>query len=371
MKRRSFLTLSGGAILLASTGYYLWSDKKNLVRNDIDLKETEKISLKPDENEILYLASLAPSGHNTQPWFIKYIEPYHWIIGNDSKRWLPNIDPNQRETILSIGAFLQNLEFASSNLGYDCQFTLLATHNQNENIMEVRLIKGLRKFNFDPQKIIKRCTVRSNFSSERIQEADLNFLRREDSENLHFIPNNDPNYQFLNNQTIEANRIQSYRDSAELELSNWIRFSNKEANAHLDGLTTAGMEIDGISGWIVRNFYSKQTVMEKGFREKSISHVIQQVSQSAGWMLITSKGNSVATLLETGKIMQRLFLKIRDKGIAMHPMTQILEETATNQTINHSIGIKDPIQFILRMSYLKSYPEPVSLRRPLDALFHS
>ena len=54
------------------------------------------------------------------PRRIKYIEPFHWIIENDKSRWLPAVDPTQRETILSIGAFLQNLEYASGNLGYTC-----------------------------------------------------------------------------------------------------------------------------------------------------------------------------------------------------------------------------------------------------------
>jgi hypothetical protein len=64
--------------------------------------------------------------------------------------------------------------------------------------------------------------------------------------------------------------------------------------------------------------------------------------------------------------MQRLFLKVRDKSIAIHPMTQILEESATNQIVNQSIGITDSIQFLLRTGYLKKYPEPVSLRRPIE-----
>ena len=64
--------------------------------------------------------------------------------------------------------------------------------------------------------------------------------------------------------------------------------------------------------------------------------------------------------------MQRLFLKVRDKSIAIHPMTQILEEPSTKQTVNSSIGISDSIQFILRVGYLKSYPAPVSVRRPVD-----
>ncbi len=83
---------------------------------------------------------------------------------------------------------------------------------------------------------------------------------------------------------------------------------------------------------------------------------------------MTSQDNSVATLLETGKRMQRLFLKVREKNIAIHPMTQILEEPSTLQNLNQSTGISANIQFILRTGYVKQYPPPVSLRRPVNWL---
>lgn len=182
------------------------------------------------------------------------------------------------------------------------------------------------------------------------------------------MPNGEKEYQYLNEQTIEANRIQSYRDVAEKELSEWIRFSGKDAERYNDGLTTASMEIEGVSGWVVRNFYTKSSVMKNDFREKTIDNVRKQISRSAGWMLLTSKDNQVATLLETGKRMQRLFLKVRERNIAIHPMTQILEEASTKQVLNQSIGISDNIQFILRVGYIKDYPDPVTLRRPVDWL---
>ncbi len=106
--------------------------------------------------------------------------------------------------------------------------------------------------------------------------------------------------------------------------------------------------------------------MKEDFRETGIDKIKKEVAASAGWILMTSKDNSVATLLETGRRMQRLFLKVRDRSIAIHPMTQILEEASTRQQLNQSIGISENIQFILRTGYLKSYPPPVSLRRPVD-----
>lgn len=365
MKRRKFIAIAGGTILAGGATAYLLSDTRNLVRADLKPVNDKSEILKPDEKEILLLASLAPSGHNTQPWFVQYLEPYHWIIGNDKSKWLPAVDPAQRETILSIGAFIQNLEYAAGSLGYVCQWNLFATTNQDERVMEVKLSQAASKKDFDTTAIRNRRTVRSDYLSAVLKKEDVAELVNGEPEVIHYLPVTSKESQIINEQTIEANRLQAYRDTAQQELAEWIRFSSKDADQHRDGLTTASMEITGISGWVVRNFYSKDKVMENDFRKQSIEIVKTQVSQSAGWILITSKDETVATLLDTGRRMQRLFLKVRGKSIAIHPMTQILEEATTKQTLRQSIGINDNIQFILRVGYLKNYPPPVSLRRPV------
>jgi hypothetical protein len=366
VNREQFISIASGTIIAAVTTSYLLSDRNNLVRSDLKQIDNNK-TLKPDEREILFLASLAPSGHNTQPWFVRYLAPYHWIIGNDRSKWLPAVDPNQRETMLSIGAFLQNLEYAANSFGYGCDWKLLATTNQNDRVTEVKLVKEKLTNTFDLTKIKSRRTVRSNFLSDVLKKEDIEYLIDSEPEFIHYVPNTSKQSKFIDEQTIVANRLQAYRDPAQQELANWIRFSSQDANKHRDGLTTASMEIDGIPGWVVRNFYSQENVMKKDFRELSIEKVKQQVSESAGWILITSNGDSVETLLETGRRMQRLFLKVREKTIAIHPMTQILEESSIKQKLNQSIGIGDNIQFILRVGYLKTYPEAVTLRRPIDS----
>lgn len=367
MNRRKFLSIAGVTVAVAGCGAYLLSDKNNFERPDIKDYNEDEFLFQSDEKEILCLASLAPSGHNTQPWLIKYIEPYHWIIGNNKSKWLPAVDPAQRETILSIGAFIQNLEFAANNAGYSCQFDLLATTNQDENIMEVRLKKtsGLVKYNMD--RLIKRRTVRSGYLSDTLKNEDASYLVESETDFSYFLPSGSKEYNWLSERTIEANRIQAYRDSAQKELSEWIRFSSKDAKNNRDGLTTGSLELDGFPGWLLRNFYEQNNVMSNNFREQGIDKVKAQVSQSAGWLILTSKDNSVATLLETGKRLERIFLKVRDRKIAIHPMTQILEETETKQQVNTSIGINDNIQFILRLGYLENYPEPVSLRRSVES----
>jgi len=99
MNRRNFIAFAGATVVVAGGLYYLSTDKSNFVRADAKDDSSGSIQIRDDERAILQLASLAPSGHNTQPWFVKYIEPYHWIIGNDKSKWLSGVDPTQRETI--------------------------------------------------------------------------------------------------------------------------------------------------------------------------------------------------------------------------------------------------------------------------------
>lgn len=365
MNRRSFIGIAGGSVLAVGTAAYSLSDRHSLVRDDIEAADENVGMLSPDEKEILYLASLAPSGHNTQPWFVQYVEPYYWIIANDKTRWLPAVDPTQRETILSIGAFLQSLEYAAGSFGYTCGWNLLATTNQDESVMEVKLTKTGAMSNFDTEKIKTRRTVRSNYCHELISKEDLDHIGASESDGFHYLPAGGKESQYVNEQTIEANRIQAYRDPAQEELADWIRFSSKNAEKYRDGLTTASMEINGIAGFIVRNFYSKESAMSNDFRNQGIDKVRSQVSQSAGWILLTSNDSSVGTLLECGRRLQRLLLRIRERNIAIHPMTQILEERSTQQALTDAININEAVQFILRIGYLDRYPRPVSLRRPV------
>ena len=366
MNRRKFLGIAGASVIAAVGTAYLLSDRQHFVRDDIKEDNNKKLPLKHDEKEILYLASLAPSGHNTQPWIVKYLEPYHWIISNDKTKWLPAVDPTQRETVLSIGAFIQNLEYGANSLGYNCVFNLIALSNQDEDIMEVRLNKTSNKASFETKTIKQRRTVRSGYMKESLKKEHVEFLTANDKDYFQFVPKGSKEYGWLNEQTIEANRQQTYRDDAQSELADWMRLSSKEAKKYCDGLTTASMEINGVPGWVVRNFYSKKDVMGKKFREQGLDKVKEQVDSSGGWLLITTKDNATSTLIETGKRLQRMLLKTREKNIAIHPMTQILEEAEFRNELNKSIGISDTVQFILRAGYVKNYPDPVSLRRPVE-----
>jgi len=69
-------------------------------------------------------------------------------------------------------------------------------------------------------------------------------------------------------------------------------------------------------------------------------------------------------LIDTGRRFERMALKAREHKLALHPMTQFLEEKEGREAIAKKHDASMIPQFILRVGYLSNYPDPVSLRRP-------
>jgi hypothetical protein len=208
IKRRDFLKLSGkGALLLG--GMCMMNACSGLRRDDLPQFNGERESIKgleKDEMKILYLASLAPSGHNTQPWTVRVVEPKHWVIGSDKKRWLPAVDPNNRELLLSMGAFIENLVIAVGTFGYGADIQITAKNPSDPDIAEIRLKKD-KAVDFPLEKMKKRRTIRSGHLDVDIKEEDLKYMTRHSTESCallnmlsphsFYFPNGSPQGKYL------------------------------------------------------------------------------------------------------------------------------------------------------------------------------
>jgi len=131
------------------------------------------------------------------------------------------------------------------------------------------------------------------------------------------------------------------------------------------------MEIQGFAGWFVRNFYNRESVLKQSFREQTVDVVAKQVKTGGGWVVVTSTDSRIQTLVEYGRAFENVFLKARDKMIAIHPMTQMLEEKPWKNKVAMELGVPGEVQWILRIGYVKSYPDPVSLRAPVSRFFRA
>ena len=182
MNRRNFLKFSGEGILLLG-GMSMINACSGMKREDLPRSNGEMTSLKgleKDEMEILYLASLAPSGHNTQPCTGEIVEQLHWVIDSDKKRRLAAVDPNNRELLLGIGAFIENLAIAAGTFGYDVDVQIIAKNPSDLDIADIRLKKG-KSADFFLEKIRKRRTLRADYLNQEIKTEDLKYITKHEA----------------------------------------------------------------------------------------------------------------------------------------------------------------------------------------------
>lgn len=313
--------------------------------------------------DILFHASLAPSGHNVQPWFVRIAGADRWVVGADASRRLPAVDPQNRELMLSIGAFTENLALAASALGYEAEVELVAGSTFDADLLEVHL-QPAEPGEYPLHRLSSRRTLRGGYSNTELKMEDVSALCAPLADRALFIPPSSSQAAYLREVAVESFRAQSWRDDAQEELAEWVRFDDDDVFAHRDGLTLASMEILGFAACFVRLF--ADDVMSKNFREQGIKKTAKLARQGGGWLVVTSGDDSVAELVETGRRWQRMSLLLRERGIAAHPMSQMLEEEPWRSEVAGQLGLGGTPQFVLRVGYVDDYPDPVSPRRPVS-----
>jgi len=368
INRRSFIkqSIALGAAALG-TGSVLSACSSSITRQDLMQKDTPHPAtdmLQKAHVAILHHASLAPSGHNSQPWIVRIVSPHEWIIEIDPKRRLPSVDPHNREAMLSLGAFTENLALAAGTLGFRADATVVAQSALDREIVKIELHRDIPR-PYPLKRINQRMTVKHGFLEREIKPQDIKTLAEHFGGHLFYFPNGTPHAECIREGAIEYFRQQTHREDAQLEAVKWFRLSNQAAETHRDGLTVQGMEIQGFKGWFVSHFVDPEDFLKPAFLEQSIDHTARLAREGGGWLVITSQGNTVADLIAAGRKFERMALIAREHMLAVHPMTQFLEEKdGISQITAHHHADMHP-QFILRVGYLNSYPQPVSLRRPV------
>lgn len=326
--------------------------------------------LSQDAVFILYHASLAPSGHNSQPWYVKVLKSDEWIVGFDRARSLPAVDPQGRESLLSIGAFIENLSLSAGIIGYEVDIDYLMENRNDSDLVKVVLTPG-KKSEYPLDRIKKRRTVKTGQLNEPLKKDTISALSSAAGDGFFYFPRGTDHSNCITEFAVECYKLQMKREDAKLELVEWLRLKNDEAKRNRDGLTTGGMEITGVPGWYVRNFVDKNDFIKPDFIGKAVEKTAQQATEGAGWIILTGNGSKPEHLIEAGRRFERMALIAREHNVGIHPMTQILEEDGGLKMIadNHDGGMSP--QFILRAGYVRSYPDPVSLRRPVEWFVHS
>ncbi len=340
---------------------------KILLRSAAEESCRGSIGLSGRAARILSGASLAPSGHNTQPWDVKIISENEWVIGWDKSRALPAVDPHNRELMLSIGAFCGALKISAKNEGLDARMAVTAKNPFSADLVKITFRES-ESSDYYMEALRKRRTVKKGLLSQPINNADISYITSGTGTKICTFNRGSREGDFIEAAVLESNKIQAARGDAQAELAEWIRWSRKDVMKHMNGLSPAGMEIGGFGGWYVSHFFDREDVMSLSFREQTVDMVENFLSSYGTWIIITSDREDCKSLIDAGEGFLKLGINSWRKKIALHPMTQPLEEAGFSGNLKKNIGIEENIQFILRAGYVEEYPLPVSVRMPVERI---
>jgi hypothetical protein len=310
--------------------------------------------------EIVRYASLAPSGHNTQPWKF-YIGTNTINIKPDYSRKLPVVDPDDRELFISLGCALENLVIAAEHFGYTTKVIYNLEKEYEEEII-VSLDKGEIKTNDLLDQITLRQTTRNEYNRKSVPPPELDSIEN-------FITSDFVQNKIITDsltimdviELVKEGNIRQFNDTRFMdELKFWIRFSESESEEKQDGLTAGSSGNPSVPRWLGKIFmdlfYSANDQNKKD--EKFIK-------SSAGLILFYSEKNDKRTWIETGRIFERFSLLTTKMNIKCAFINQPIEIKDLNKQLLKAFQAgKGTPQLLLRFGY--SDPMPKSPRRNLD-----
>ena len=306
----------------------------------------------PDDviTELVRMATLAPSMHNTQPWRFQLRPASQEIeLYADPARMLRYSDSRGRAVHLACGAALLNLRLAVMMTGREPRVRLLPDPAQPLLLATLQLAGVHRPVEADGDlhaAIPARHTNRRPFSNRPVPPgvlAELAAAARLEGAVLRF-PGEEERHR-LRHLVVDAERELLAEPGYRAELAQWAGGERDR-----DGIPEAALgPRDPSQATPVRDFGAPVTDYAWFEETPQFAVLATATSTPLGW-------------LRAGQAMQRVLLTATAHGIATCPLTPPLE-TADAWLVRDVQSASQEPQMILRLGY--GLPVPASPRRPV------
>lgn len=322
-----------------------------------------------DDDRLFALAHgiLAPNPHNRQPWLIELQGADQAVLHVDRERLLPVTDPFDRQIVIGCGAFVELTCLAATLRGRSvtvesfpdgggaqrlddrpvARFTF-RPGGATDPLAARILTRRSNKEPYDPARPLETAAARGllaegaapGFRSGVVADGRLSALR--DLVSGAYVT--------------EIETPAAFEESIEL-----MRIGREEIARHRDGIDIGGPMVEAMAavGLMSRDQIRKPGTMahEQG---KSMYRGLADSSPAFVWLI--SEGNDRTTQLNAGRAWARMNLAADAAGVAVHPVSQGLQEYAEvaefKRRVDALIGVRpgERLQMLARAGYGKVVP---------------
>lgn len=308
--------------------------------------------------ELIRYATLAPSGHNTQPWKFA-IAKNEVRIFPDYLRRLPVVDPQNRELFISLGCALENLVIAAQYAGYATETIYFPT--QEPECILVKLSKTSASSDDLHFKVIpfRQCT-RSEYDRQSVPHEELRKLdsvQQEQGTTALLFTEPRQIESFI--EYVKAGDQSQFSNQAFVEeLVEWIRFNDAEALKTRDGLLSRCSGNPTVPRWLGKRFMQRISGSTQGNTDE------KRIRSSAGMIAFASAQDDKKAWIETGRVYERFALTATALNIKSAFLNQPVEVPELRAQLQRYLNLPAYPQLLVRFGYAAEMPR--SLRRSVE-----
>jgi hypothetical protein len=304
------------------------------------------------------MATLAASGHNTQPWKFRLTETGVRILPDLSRR-TGVVDPDDHHLYVSLGCAAENLVIAAAANDRAAEIWI---ELGSGTAIEIALETGPASTQPLYQVIPLRQSTRSVYDGQPISAAEIELLKvaaQEDGVSiLIFTEASDRETVF--ESVVEANSAQMDDAAFVAELRDWIRFSPTQALSTRDGLFAACSGNPVTPAWMGSRlfdaFFTKNRETDK-YRD--------QIRSSAGIAVFVGDHEDPEHWIRVGRSFQRFALQATTLGIRNAHINQPVEVPSVRSEFARWLGMPGARPDLV-VRFGRAPALPMSLRRPVD-----
>ena len=332
MDRRRFLAIAGGGIVLAAGAAFATRITRTPDQALIPWSTAGSAYTEPRLRALSY-AILAPNPHNRQPWMVDLSTPGQVTLLVDTDRLLPHTDPFNRQITIGLGCFLEVMTQAAAEAGFRVDLDLFPEGSDGQALdrRPVAVATFTKDAAVGPDPLFRHVLARRSNKEPydlarpvptevlaRVQQAAVHGTRTDFS-------NETDNVNALRALTHEAMRIEFHTERTFKESVDLFRIGKTEIEANPDGIDFSGpmFETMHLLGLFTRAGTLDPTSAEFAQGEAS---VMATTDTAMAHLWLTSAANTRVDQITAGRDWVRLNLAATAEGVALHPLSQVLQE---------------------------------------------
>jgi nitroreductase len=284
-------------------------------------------------------AVLAPSSHNTQPWFFRLSESAIDLCA-DRTRALAANDPEDRELAISCGCALMNLRIAAASAGLPVRVRLLAEPEDPDLLARVSLAEHSEVSAEDAQLVNfleKRRTYRKRFASREVSASALDqLIDATNREGARLVPLlSEEVRQKTAALVAEGDAAQWASPSWRRELAAWMHPRRRGDGLILPALAVPAAQL------VVRTFDMGSGV---GAKDRQLAEASPLLA------VLSTEGDHPGDWLLAGQALQRALLLGCKHGLQASYLNQPIQVASLRPKLQGLVGAGFP-QILLRIGY--------------------